>query len=179
MWQRLNPLRHVDKIRTICWSSNRASKRGRKVTFNLTISETADLLGFFLHNHFYGLQNGLKKKYPVGDSSLGILVDARGQRRMERLLRADKIITQITTYYNQDMHKSIECTACWILKQMGYISRTHCMPLLPAKPGNWGYNLYWLTKIQQQKIEKMLPGCKDPGRMDSGFYQQFRLAVVV
>ncbi len=58
-WQQLNAFRHLDVVKTTCWSSNRASERGRKGfkrlwTWNgcwcrragLSISQTADLLGF-------------------------------------------------------------------------------------------------------------------------------------
>uniref|UniRef100_A0A3P8V2Z1 Transposase Tc1-like domain-containing protein n=1 Tax=Cynoglossus semilaevis TaxID=244447 RepID=A0A3P8V2Z1_CYNSE len=65
------------------------------------------------------------------------LVDARGQRRMARLVRADRkaTVTQITTRYNQGRQKSIsERTVRPTLRQMGYSSRRpHRVPLLSAK----------------------------------------------
>ncbi len=65
------------------------------------------------------------------------LVDVRGQRRMDRLVRDDRktTVTQITTRYNQGMQNTIsERTTCRILKQMGYSSRRpHRVPLMSAK----------------------------------------------
>lgn len=49
-------------------------------------------------------------------------VDARGQQRIARLLRADRnsTVTEITTQYNQGRHKSIsKHTTGQGLKQMG------------------------------------------------------------
>uniref|UniRef100_A0A9J8AMB8 Transposase Tc1-like domain-containing protein n=1 Tax=Cyprinus carpio carpio TaxID=630221 RepID=A0A9J8AMB8_CYPCA len=57
------------------------------------------------------------------------LVDARGQRRMGRLIQADRraTLTEITTRYNRGMHQSI-CEATTrttrtTLRRMGYNSR--------------------------------------------------------
>ncbi len=65
-WQQLNAFRHLDVVKTTCWSSNRASEWRRKgdlVTLNvewvvgcqtglgLIISKTVDLLGFSTHYH--------------------------------------------------------------------------------------------------------------------------------
>jgi len=47
------------------------------------------------------------------------LVDARGQRRMGRLIQADRIatLTEITTRYNQGMQQNIcEATKCKTLR---------------------------------------------------------------
>ena len=57
-------------------------------------------------------ENGPKKRtFPVSGTSLGrkCLVDARGQRRMARLVQDDikAPVTEITTRYNQGMQKSI------------------------------------------------------------------------
>ncbi len=85
-------------------------------------------------------ENGQKKrKYPVNGSCSGrkCLVDVRGQRRMNRLVRDDRkaTVTQITTRYNQDMQNTIsERTTRRTLKQMGSSSRRpHRVPLLSAK----------------------------------------------
>ncbi len=65
------------------------------------------------------------------------IVDVRGQRRMGRLVRDDRMasVTQITTRYNQVMQNTIsEHTTHRTLKQMDYSSRRpHRVPLLSAK----------------------------------------------
>ncbi len=65
------------------------------------------------------------------------LVDVRGQRRMDRLIRDYRKTTetQITTRYNQDMQNIIsERTTRQTLKLMGYSSRRpHRVPLLSDK----------------------------------------------
>ncbi len=65
------------------------------------------------------------------------LVDVRGQRRMDRLVRDDRkaTVTQINTRYNQDMQNTIsEHTTHRTLKQMDSSSRRpHRVPLLSAK----------------------------------------------
>ncbi len=74
-------------------------------------------------------ENGPKKrKYPVSGSCVDqkCLVDVRGQRRMDRLVRDDRktTVTQITTRYNQDMQNIIsEHTTRRTQKQMGSSSR--------------------------------------------------------
>ncbi len=79
----------------------------------LSISQTADLLG---------------RK---------CLVDVRGQRRMDRLVRDDRkaTVTQIITHYNQDLQNTIsEHTTRRTLKQMISSSRRpHRVPLLSDK----------------------------------------------
>ncbi len=84
-------------------------------------------------------ENGLKKKISSERQLCGwkCLVDVRGQRRMDRLLRDDRnaTVTQITTRYNQGMQNTIsERTTRRTLKQMSYSSRRpHRVPLLSAK----------------------------------------------
>uniref|UniRef100_A0AAY5KEL2 Transposase Tc1-like domain-containing protein n=1 Tax=Esox lucius TaxID=8010 RepID=A0AAY5KEL2_ESOLU len=54
------------------------------------------------------------------------LVDARGQRRMGRLIQADRraTLTEITTRYNRGMQQSIcDATTRTTLRRMGYNSR--------------------------------------------------------
>jgi len=62
------------------------------------------------------------------------LVDARGQRRMGRLIQADRkaTLTEITTRYNRGIQQSIcEATTHTTLRQMGYSSRRpHLVPLI-------------------------------------------------
>ncbi len=123
-WQQLNAFRHLDVVKTTCWSSNRCWSTG---DFHAQPS-----LGF--------TENGPKKrKYPVSGSCVNkkCLVDVRGQRRMGRLVRDDKkaTVTQITNRYNICRQNTIsEHTTCRTLKQMGYSSRRpHRVPLLSAK----------------------------------------------
>uniref|UniRef100_A0A8D0A393 Transposase Tc1-like domain-containing protein n=1 Tax=Sander lucioperca TaxID=283035 RepID=A0A8D0A393_SANLU len=79
------------------------------------------------------------------------LVDARGQRRMGRLIPADRrsTLTQITTRYNRGMQPSIcEATTHTTLRRMGYTSRRpHRVPLIST------------THLHQNwTFQKMLPG---------------------
>ncbi len=63
------------------------------------------------------------------------LVDVRGQRRMDRLVRDDRkaTVTQITTRYNQGIQNTIsERTTHRTLNQMSY-RRPHRVPLLSTK----------------------------------------------
>ncbi len=78
----------------------------------LSISQTADLLGFHTQPSLGFTENGLKKrKYPVSGSCVdeNALLTVRGQRRMDRLVRDDRktTVTQITTRYNQDLQNTI------------------------------------------------------------------------
>ncbi len=105
----------------------------------LSISETADLLGFS-HTTISRVYRELSEKEKISSErqlcGRKCLVDVRGQRRMGRLVRDDRkaTVTQITTRYNQGMQKIIsERTTRRTLKQMGYSSKIpHWMPLLSA-----------------------------------------------
>ncbi len=106
----------------------------------LSISKTADLLGFSAQPSLGFTKNGPKKKKISSEWQLcgrKCFVDVRGQRRMGRLVRDDRkaTVTQITTRYNQGMQNTIsERTTHRTLKQMGYSSRRpHRVPLLSAK----------------------------------------------
>ncbi len=83
------------------------------------------------------------------------LVDIRGQRRMGRLVRDDRMatVTQIATRYNQGMQNTIsEHTTRRTLKQMGYSSRRpHRVTLLTAK--NRKRRLQFTQAQQNYKIE--------------------------
>ncbi len=130
-------------MKTIFWSSNRASEWGKKGDLNdfecgmlvgarrayLSISKTADLLGFS-HTTISTVYRELSEKYKISSErqlcGRKCLVDIRDQRRMGRLVRDDRkaTVTQITTRYNQGMQTTIsECTTRRTLKQMGYSSR--------------------------------------------------------
>ncbi len=78
----------------------------------LSISQTADLLGFShtTISRIYG-EWFEKEKISREQQLCGwkCLVDVRGQRRMDRLVRDDgkATVTQITTRYSQDIQNTI------------------------------------------------------------------------
>ncbi len=106
----------------------------------LSISETADLLGFS-HTTISRIDREWSEKEKISSErqlcGWKCLVDVRGQRRMGRLVRDDRktTVTQITTRYNQDIQNTIsEHTTRRTLKQMGSSSRRpHRVLLLSAK----------------------------------------------
>ncbi len=81
--------------------------------------------GIFMHNHLRVYREGSEKEKISSEQRLcrqKCLVDVRGQRRMNRLVRDDRKakLTQITTRYNQGMQNTIsERTTRQTLKQIG------------------------------------------------------------
>ncbi len=102
----------------------------------LSISNTADLLGLS-HTTISRISSDIQISSERQLCERKCLVDVRGQRRIDRLVRDDRktTVTQITTGYNQDLQNTIsEHTTHRTLKQMDSSSRRpHRVPLLSDK----------------------------------------------
>ncbi len=136
----------------------------------LSISETADLLGFSHTTISIVYREWSEKEKISSERQLcgrKCLVDVRGQRRMDRLVRDDRktTVTQIITRYNQVMqntspiHLSSEHTTHRTLKQMDSSSRRpHRVPLRSDE--NSTRRIQFTPDHQNRTIEdcKTLPG---------------------
>ena len=95
----------------------------------LSISETADLLGFSRTTVSRVCREWCEKQKTSSEQQFcgqQNLVNERGQRRRARLVEADRKVTvmQITMHYNSGMQKSnSEHTMCQTSKWIGYSSR--------------------------------------------------------
>ncbi len=104
-------------------------------------------------------ENGMKyRKYPVSGSCVddNALLDVRGQRRLDRLVRNNRkaTVTQITTRYNQDMQNTIsEHVEPWSRWAPAAEDHTGCCSC-QIRTGNGGHNSHSSPKLDNRRLEK-------------------------